>query len=111
MKKLGIALILLAAILLLGSCDIFMGKDGKVYGGYDWYDYEYIYGWGLFDGYPPSSGFPNGASYATYYQVSPGSYYFWYQLSDGDGTWYPGGTAGPDSNSAFFVEYTVTANK
>lgn len=76
-----------------------MGKDGDVYGSYDWpaYTLQTIY-WTY-------SGFPSTATYGVNYKFAPGSYYFAYRINTGYSYY-------PYSDGTYeYVGYTVTANE
>lgn len=90
--------LVLAAVIALSGCTVLMGKDGKVYGSYDWPSF------GMQTlGLHTTGGFPGGSTYyPSEYLFSDGSYYFQYQLYDSNNYYV---------SYAYTATYVVSHNK
>jgi hypothetical protein len=95
------AILALAVALGLGSCVL---QAGYAYGKIDWTTGYTLY---VNSDFYSTSGFPYPAYKANYYQLSSGSYYFYYSMQSGSGS-YPSTSSGP----LFYynVSYSIEPN-
>jgi hypothetical protein len=96
-KSLVIVALAMALVLAMSftGCSALKGNDGLVYGDIWWSSSYTLYTSGL----ASTGGFPSTITKSVDYEITPGSYYFYYDLYDGyyySGWW--------------TVTYTVTAN-
>jgi hypothetical protein len=104
--RIAVTMVIFAIVLLsLAGCNIFSGKDGTIYGSFD------------FDGtslwYLSLGGFPSGTIYDNQnYMIDPGTYDVYYTIYKSP-YYYPGSTGTGDSDSTYYwhATYTVTADK